>query len=62
MQNLKSRLGNLEQNGRGGKPIIVVVAPDETEAEAFTRLGIDRVKLPPDQLVVIIDRNHEHVR
>ncbi len=57
MQNLKSRLSNLEQKGRGGKLIIVVVAPEETEAEAFARLGIDRVKLHSDQLVVIIDRN-----
>ena len=57
MHSLKSRLVNLEQNGRGGKPIIVVVAPDEKETEAFARLGIDRVKLHPDQLVVIIDRN-----
>ena len=57
MQNLKSRLVNLEQNGRGGRPIIVVVGPDETQEQAFARAGIDRTKLHPDQLVVIIDRN-----
>lgn len=57
MHSLKNRIVNLEQNGRGGQPIIVVVAPDETEAEAFARLGLDPVKLHPDQLVVIIDRN-----
>ncbi len=57
MSNLKARLAHLEQGGAKGKPIIVVVAPEETEAEAFARLGIDRAKLHSDQLVVIIDRN-----
>ncbi len=57
MRDLKSRIIHLEQAGARGKPLVVVVAPEETEAEAFARLGIDRVKLRPDQLVVIIDRN-----
>ncbi len=62
MSTLKSRLAHVEQAGSRGKPIIVVVGPDETREQAFARAGIDRTKLHPDQLVIIMDRGCQHAK
>ncbi len=57
MQNLKSRLGNLEQNGQRNQYVVVVVKDGETQEQALAR-----VKPHPDQLVIIVDRSCQHIK
>ncbi len=59
MHSLKSRLVNLEQNGRRDQYVVVVVKDGETQEQALARVNPHP---HPDQLVIIVDRSCQHAR